>query len=291
MAGSILAAIRRELPELSARQKLVANYILSDHQEAAFLTSTQLAEASGTSDATVIRFANRLGFRRYADMQSELRELVRGKLSQIERLEFSQEPQEPSSFMQMARQSMQTDIHSIERTLADIREEELIAVVRAVVRARRVYVIATHSEYGLACYFASSLSWIRENVHLLDETHNPSFDCLADTAPGDLAVAISFPPYPAGTVRLLDAAVARGAEAVAITDSPLSPLAQRADHCLLAHDEKLSFADNSAPTVSLLSVILSLASQEDFQRSSEALKKKAQYWEEINFYYREKDQK
>lgn len=289
METTILMAIRKELSEFSAQQKLVANFILADPEESAFMTSSQLADASGTSDATVIRFANRLGCKKYADLQAELRKLVRDRLTQVERLKRSSEPEQQSSLMQTAIHSMHTDIKSIEQTLANLDEEELAASVQAIAEARRVYVAGTHSEYGIACYFASTLSWIKEQVYLMDESHTPTFDAMSDVSTEDVMVALSFPPYPAATVRFTDAALRRGAKIIAVTDSPLSPLAQRADYCLLVHDVKLFFADNSGPTMSLLSVILALVSSHDYEKSTASLKKMSDYWEEMDFYYRDKD--
>ena len=60
----ILERIQQEEDRLSIQQKRVAQYILQDCGEAAFMTAAKLAEASGVSEATVIRFANRMGYGR-----------------------------------------------------------------------------------------------------------------------------------------------------------------------------------------------------------------------------------
>ena len=284
----ILERINMERSRLSLRQRMVADYILSDYGEAAFLTSAKLAEASKVSEATVIRFSNHMGYARYSEMQKDLRALMRGKLSQMDRFQRSGDLKNQSSTMKTVIRSMRTDIHSIEQTLVSIPEQQIETVVNWISTARRVYVAGTHSEYGIACYFANTLGWIRENVFLLDESHTPSFDSIADARDTDLIISLSFPPYPAATVRFLEAGIKRGANSVAITDSPLSPLAKRAKVSLYAHDEKLFFADNSAATVSLLSVILALVSSQNFERSSVYLYNKQRYWEELEFYHQEK---
>ena len=259
----ILERIQQEEDRLSIQQKRVAQYILQDCGEAAFMTAAKLAEASGVSEATVIRFANRMGYGRYSQLQEELRMVVRTRLSQTERLHRTGDLRHHSSIMRTAIRSMRTDMHNIEQTLLALAEDSLREVVELLATARRVFVIGTHSEYGIACYFSSTLCWIRDQVYL------------------------SFPPYPGPTVRVLETAARRGVQSIAITDSPLSPLARRAGHCLYARDEKLFFADNSAPTVSLLSVILALVGSYDYERSSACLKDKQKYWEELGFYHQE----
>ena len=277
----LLERIRQEMDRLSNRQRMVAQYILTEYEEAAFLTAAKLAEVSDVSEATVIRFANHMGYDRYSEMQKDLREAMRGKLSQMDRFQRTGDLKNHSSMMQTVIRSMRTDIRSIEQTLVSLHEGELEAVVKWIANSRRVYVVGTHSEYGIACYFASTLCWIRDGVFLIDQTHSPAFDAMADAGGEDVVVALSFPPYPAATVRYLEAATKRGARGVAITDSPLSPLVKRAKYSLYAQDEKLFFADNSAPTISLLSVILALVSSQDYEGSYARLKNKQKYWEEI----------
>ena len=283
----ILERIRQSLSRLSARQRMVAQYILTDYDKAAFMTAEKLAEASDVSQATVVRFANHMGYQRYSELQQDLQNVLQSRLSQTDRLLRTGDLKHHSTMMQTVIRSMHTDIRSIEQTLASIQERDLKRAVEWISNARQVFVAGTHSEYGIACYFASTLCWIRENVFLLDATHNPSFDMLGTASENDVLVAISFPPYPAATVRFLDAAISRGARGIAITNSPLSPLAVRASVSLYTHDEKLFFADNSAPSVSLLSVILALVSSQDFKSSFARLRKKQDYWREIGLYYQE----
>lgn len=283
----ILERIQKELNKLSSRQRMVAQYILQNTESVDSFTAAQLAEACSVSEATVIRFANHMGYGRYSDMKRDLQDAVRGTLSQMDRFRRTGDLKTYSSMMQTVIRSMRSDIQSIERTLLSVHEQELSRIVEWIATSRRVYVIGTHSEYGIACYFASTLGWIRDRVYLLDATHAPSFDMVADAGPEDVILAMSFPPYPAATVRTLEAVIRRGAHSVAITDSPLSPLAKRAQHSLYAHDEKLFFADNSAPTVSLLSVLLALVSNYDFKGSSAYLRNRQKYWEEIKFYHQE----
>lgn len=283
----ILKKIREKLPYLSNRQKKVAQYILTNYEDAAFMTVAKLAEASEVSESTVVRFSSCIGYPHYSDMQDALRALIRGQLTQMDRLRRTGDMKECSSIMQTVIRSMRTDIRSIETTLLQIREEDLKQVIRSISMARSVYVVGTHSEYGIACYFASTLGWIRDNVYLIDATHSPTFDAMADINAKDVYIGMSFPPYPAATVRYLEAARSRGARTIAITDVPSSPLARRAALSLYAHDEKLFFADNSAPTVSLLSVILALVGDQNYEASYAKIARMNRYWSDIGFYFQE----
>jgi DNA-binding MurR/RpiR family transcriptional regulator len=60
----------------------------------------------------------------------------------------------------------------------------------------------------------------------------------------DLVIGISFPRYSKRTVKAMQYAHDRGADVVAITDSPLSPIAQIASYVLYAKSDMASFVDS-----------------------------------------------
>lgn len=281
--------IKRGWLELSPVQQKISTYILENLEDAAFLSTEKLAEACNVSQASVVRFSKRIGFERYSEMQKSLRLSLRERMTQLDRFRREKEHAKGSKAMRTALQFMHTDIKSIEETISTLDETALNIAVRRIAEARNVFVIGTHSEYGIACYFSSTLGWIRDNVFLIDETHTPAFDRMAEADERDSCLAMSFPPYPAATVRYFSAARAHGVHCIAVTDSPLSPLAEHANEALYAHDEKLSFVDNSAPTVSLLTVLLALICGFDWERSNRKLQEKQRYWEEIGYYYKADD--
>ena len=58
---NVLKKIRDRYETYGPRQKMLADYILSHSDEAAFMTAGALGEAAGVSEATVLRFAASLG--------------------------------------------------------------------------------------------------------------------------------------------------------------------------------------------------------------------------------------
>jgi len=287
LSSVILTKIRHSLIGLSDRQKIVANFILSNHEDAAFLTSTQLAKKCGISESTVVRFAYGLGYERYADMQVELRNIVKGKLSQMERLELNSDAYMGSTALAQLTRFMKTDMESIEKTFLSIEEDELEKVVDAISNAKHVFVIGARGAYGLAHFFGYALSWIKRHVRLIDGPNNALFDKMADIEKGDVALAISTPPYANVTIDLLVLAQNCGATTIAITDSLTSPLAQHGTYCLPVHNEVMTFADNVAPILSLLTGLLALVGNKESQRSANSLEKLERFWEKSGAYYQE----
>ena len=85
----LMRLIQVKFPKLSKGQKLIAEYILKNYDKAAFMTAAKLGNNVGVSESTVVRFATELGFSGYPKLQKALQELIKNKLTSVQRLELS----------------------------------------------------------------------------------------------------------------------------------------------------------------------------------------------------------
>ena len=85
----LMRTIQVKFPRLSKGQKLIAEYILKQYDKAAFMTAAKLGDSVGVSESTVVRFANELGFSGYPKLQKALQELIKNKLTTVQRIELS----------------------------------------------------------------------------------------------------------------------------------------------------------------------------------------------------------
>ena len=85
----LMRLIQIKFSKLSKGQKLIAEYILKNYDKAAFMTAAKLGVSVGVSESTVVRFANELGFSGYPKLQKALQELIKNKLTTVQRLELS----------------------------------------------------------------------------------------------------------------------------------------------------------------------------------------------------------
>src|SRR5688572_16702430 len=74
---------------MSKGQKLIAEYIMKNYDKAAFMTASRLGSIVGVSESTVVRFANALNYDGYPKLQKALQELIRNKLTTVQRIELS----------------------------------------------------------------------------------------------------------------------------------------------------------------------------------------------------------
>ena len=89
MSKDILSLISSKMNTFSKGQKLIANYILSSYDKAAFMTASKLGKTVHVSESTVVRFASELKYDGYPAMQKALQEMIRNRLTSIQRIEVS----------------------------------------------------------------------------------------------------------------------------------------------------------------------------------------------------------
>ena len=89
MPTDILTRIQNEIHAFSKGQKKIASYILTNYDKAAFMTASRLGKTVEVSESTVVRFAVELGYAGYPEMQKTLQELVRNKLTSVQRIEVA----------------------------------------------------------------------------------------------------------------------------------------------------------------------------------------------------------
>ena len=87
MSKNVLQTIRSRTDSFSRGQKRIADYILMNYDKAAFMTASRLGKTVEVSESTVVRFAVELGYAGYPEMQKTLQELVRNKLTSVQRIE------------------------------------------------------------------------------------------------------------------------------------------------------------------------------------------------------------
>ena len=225
MKKDVLHIIQENMAGLSKGQKRIAAYILSDYDKAAFMTASKLGELVGVSESTVVRFAALLGYDGYpADVINSV---------------------------------MQMDMEKIRIATEEVDRAAFTQVVDKLMGARHIYILGVRSSSFLAGYLYFYLHLIFENVTLV--TSNSAGDILESIlriGPGDVLVGICFPRYSKATVKGVQFAHDRGADVVAITDSPMSPLYQLASSVLLARSDMISFVDSLVAPFSLLNALI-----------------------------------
>ena len=249
----LMRIIQVKFPRLSKGQKLIAEFILKHYDKAAFMTAAKLGTSVGVSESTVVRFANELGFTGYPKLQKALQELIKNKLTTVQRIELSNDYVSEESALKGV---LKSDMENIRATLEKINHNTFQDVVDNIFKAKRIYILGLRSSTALAEFLGFYLNLILDNVNIIAYGISDIFEQMINVSENDLVIGIGFPRYAARTIEALTFAQNRGAKVVAITDSLLSPLAAKADYTLIAQSNMASFVDSLVAPLSVINALI-----------------------------------
>lgn len=244
--------INSNYKDMSKGQKAIAAYLLSSFDKAAYMTAVKLGETVNVSESTVVRFAYMLGYDGYPKLQKALQEMLRNKLTSVQRAEIVS-GLETSAVL---KSTLKADMDNIRLTIEEADSETFEKVVDSILNARSIYILGLRSALPLVQFMGYYFNFIFGNVSVVTSGVNDIFEQLIHIGQQDVLISISFPRYARRTVEAIAFSKDRGAKIIAITDSLLSPLAIYADHTLLARSDMASFADSLVAPLSLINALI-----------------------------------
>ena len=282
MSRDILTVIQSRMDTFSKGQKLIGRYILNNYDKAAFMTAARLGQAVKISESTVVRFAAELGYDGYPAMQKAMQEMIRGKLTTVQRIEVSYDRLGTQDVLDKV---VQADIEKLRMSLAELSREDFTAAVEAIVKARRIYILGARSSTALADFLTFYFKLIFDNVCQVQASlASDMFEQLLRVGEGDVVIGISFPRYSTRSVRALEFARDQGATVVAITDSELSPLYDTANYRLLAKSDMVSFADSLVAPLSVINALIVAVGRKKTDEVTATFQRLEQIWDEYQVY-------
>lgn len=277
----LMRTIQMKFPRLSKGQKLIAEYILKHYDKAAFMTAAKLGISVGVSESTVVRFATELGFSGYPKLQKALQELIKNKLTTVQRIELSNNFISQENALKGV---LKSDMENIRVTLEKINSKVFDNVVESIFKARKIYIIGLRSSTALAEFLGFYLNLILDNVHVVAYGISDIFEQMISLSEGDLVIGIGFPRYAARTIETLRFAHTRKAKVVAITDSLLSPLATNADYTLIAQSNMASFVDSLVAPLSVINALIVAVGLQEKEKISSIFADLEEIWEDYRVY-------
>lgn len=285
--NDLITKIQSELPGFSKGQKQIARFILEHYDKAALMTASRLGVTVGVSESTVVRFATVLGYDGYPHLQRALQEMIRNKLTSVQRMEVAGDRMGGRDVLQTV---LHADTDMIRVTLDEIDRDAFQGAVDALMGAKRIYILGVRSSSALASFLGFYFNLLFENVTLV-HTNSVSeiFEQVLRVGPGDVLFGISFPRYSKRTLSAMKYARDRGARVIALTDSQLSPLARVADHVLLARSDMASFVDSLVAPLSVINALIVAVGMSRRDEIEQTFNKLERIWEEYDVYEKPED--
>jgi len=143
--------IQAKYGDLTPSFRKLADFILQQQLDAAFMTATGLAHRLDVDAATVVRFAQTLGYSGFRELIKEVQRVVKSELTAV----YSPALDAPDD-VGLFRSLLENERHNL--TLAQTRlTEQANAILPAILEAQRIWVVGQGLSAHLAALCASSL--------------------------------------------------------------------------------------------------------------------------------------
>ena len=277
----LISHIQSQYTRFSKGQKLIAQYILKNYDKVAFMTACKLGETVGVSESTVVRFANALGYSGYPKLQDALQELIKNKLTTVQRVDMVQEFNDDSAIL---KKILKSDIDNIKDTLDEIDEKAFEDAANKILKAKRIYILGMRSSFTIAQYLGFYLGIILDSVHVIRMDMGDAFEQVVKINEDDVLIAISFPRYSTKSYQIVSYAKETGAHIVSLTDSLFAPVAPLSDNLLLVKSNMASFVDSLVPALSIANALIVSVGMKEKEDIKEHFDDLENIWDKYSVY-------
>ncbi|NLI68266.1 MAG: MurR/RpiR family transcriptional regulator [Bacilli bacterium] len=279
---AIYKLINEKRSEMSKSQHKIADFILENPHSIPFLTGAKLAELTGVSEATVVRFATFLGFSGYNDMQKELARTIEKRLNTVERLAMS--PSEFTETEKVIYDHFNGDINNIKKTMEQLNIEDFEQAAEYILKAKRIYIIANRSAFSLGTFLQYYFNIILGKSQHIYSTES-AFDNIHDVNKDDVVIGISYARYTKSTLDVVSYAQERGAKIIALTDNLSSPITAYANIALFASSDMNSFIDSFVAPLSVINALIAFVGNKQRKVTEKRLQSYEQLWDRYDVFY------
>jgi len=265
--------IVREFDRMSAQLQHAARYVLDQPRDVALLTMRQQARAAGVNPATMTRLAKHLGLEGYEAVRDLYAQAFRnGGLDLARRVNNQVARQKLRGDQALAAEIVSSFSAHVAHLAAPESLAQLVAAAETLARARRIYCLGMRACFPTVAYFHYVTSLVRDGVILFNGLGGVGADGLRNAASDDVLLVNTASPYTRAVIEAVHYAKARNVPVVAITDSLVSPAADRARHVILAPTDSPSFFYATTPGFAAAEVLASLVAGRGGAKALKALK-------------------
>lgn len=251
---------------LPRRLTQVASYALENPDEVAFGTAASIASSAGVQPSTLVRFSQTLGYEGFSDLQDVFRSRLRERVPSYE--ERLKQLHEHGHVASEAGALLGGFAEAAARSIADIRARldagHVDRAIEILGEAETIYLVGLRRSFPITAYMAYAMGKLGIRNILVDGIAGLGSEQMSFVSPRDAVLVISFTPYASETVALANAAKAKGAHIVSITDSVFSPIAPIAEVWLEVVEANFEGFRSMAATMALaMTLTVAVAGRRD----------------------------
>lgn len=252
---NIYEFIKSNYDDFSKKEKIFVHYILSNKNNAPFLSARKIANNIKVNSSTIVRFVKKLGFKGYPEFKESLRKSFIEEVSDLGDL-YKAKEFNVSDEKNIIRFSLNKSYSNLLELMKNIDEKEIEKFSKIICDARKKIIIANRSSYSSGHFLFSILMKIIPEVFLIDCNDYSYYDIYKDLNKKDVIIAISTPRYTKLTIDFVEYALRKEIKVISITDSSLSPLYSLSTSCLFVPYQSATFHSSYVAIMAILDAVI-----------------------------------
>ena len=229
--------ILEHVEDLPPQQRAIADYLLEHLETVPFLSGPELARRCRVSEATIVRFGQRIGFSGFAELKVALVELLQNRLG------VEDDRDERDLGDDLLESVAAHEGRNIRRTVESIDRQVFTAIADRIFDADRVGTFGMGISAHIAELAAYTLVQIGIPAHPLSTGYSSPREQIVAMSERDLVLVVSLPPYSRQRLEMVSAAADAGIATIALSDRLTAPAARRADLSLAVRSDNLTFTN------------------------------------------------
>jgi len=256
---------------MSKRYLKLAEYMLEHFEEITFITSAKLGKKAGVSEATVIRFAQFLGYTGFKNLkenlQQEIKRKITPKIKMKETIERIKNKEDVFHNLLSIDKSILSEVHH------NCSEKSIDTAVRHLMKARIIYIIGLGISRAVVDFLEFRLNRLGYSVIVITDGGEEVIDKLMGISNKDVIIGIGFFRPHKELIVALEIVKQKEVPIIVITDSEFSPIATDANVILNAKRGPAELMTSLVAPMSVANILIMTLAMEDKEKSIELFAK------------------
>lgn len=278
---SVEDLIKSKVSEFSLAEEKLAAHLMEQPEQWAFESAAQLAERLGMHRSTIVRFAQRLGFKGYPEFQSFLRQQLLRNFNPYPESVWGAVANKDSILQAV----YSRELRNLQQTYAHLDTDLLDLTAQGLATAQNVLVFGRRFSYAIAFYLYTFLRLMRDGIRLAPDPGGSTIDAIFDLGPNDYGLVVSLRRHSPEVRRILEFLRRAKVPHTLLTDVNPVPGLSEETRVIRAHLGGSSILDSHTALISVAHALLTIVSLRipGIEKRIEAVEHRWHWFNELAF--------
>ncbi len=233
---NIIETLKNSMPLMTAKQQHIAGFMINNPGEMCYISLREFSQQVGCTEATAIRFCQKLGYGSFTDAKNAFRSIQALKTEErpVPQVNIHQPTGSEFAGSEFINTQLQLERSYIDGIFESMDTRILENIADDVVSAHTIYIVGRGTSYSIADFMMKRLSLFGIRAYAINPEEMTSLQsAVSRVSSKDLFIFMVFPVYYLPIINIARYVKEHRAKVVGLTDSSDSLLAKHCDHCLL----------------------------------------------------------